>query len=230
MREQRNRSELVNSLKAEIKAKEQRITSLKAKLDARKVEQAAPVQEPMLAKIADEINEIKEIVSGKKEPQDVDADFTPMENVESDSEEEMSQKVEEWRKLKGEASREKREIRAVQEEIAGRKDKWRSALNYLKSNIGEDVDSRKKQLMDEKTEIDMQIKAVNKKVEINKHKAQRVKEMEVELRPYLDKKRQRGSLRKLLSFEDKAGHDALFSRPQNFDDFESMGFSSDQDQ
>ena len=221
---------MINSLKAEINAKEQRIKNLKAKLESSKGgEVVGGTQEPMLAKIADEINEIKEIVSGKKETEF--DDFTPMENIESDSEEErIAQKVEQWKRLKAEIANEKKEIKSIQDTIISKKDKWRESLAYLKNNYTEDMEEKKQELMDEKTEIDIQIKAVNKKVEVNKRKVQKAKEMEAELKPYLNKKNQKPSLRKFLDFDEKGAQDTLFNRPQNFDDFESMGFSSDQEQ
>eukprot|EP01022_Parablepharisma_sp_SALTPOND_P028444 TRINITY_DN70977_c1_g1_i1.p1 TRINITY_DN70977_c1_g1~~TRINITY_DN70977_c1_g1_i1.p1 ORF type:complete len:685 (-),score=174.03 TRINITY_DN70977_c1_g1_i1:6891-8945(-) len=249
--EEKNRKVLINSLKTEIASKEQQINDLKAKIDAQRVKQedmekslnkSIPTQEkgPTLAKIADEINELKQLVSGKKEhPEEIEEigfeDFAPMEKLESDSEDEkISQKVNEWKRLKAEVAREKGDIKADQEEVNIKKTKWRDALMYLRSNYIPDMEDRKSELMEEKAEIDSQIKAINQRIESNKIKAQKVKEMEIELRPYLNRKEnQKESFRRLLNFEEKPGavqtQDDFFNRPPEFEDLESIGFSSEHD-
>ena len=248
-----------------IEEKDQQISELKSKLEAHKAKQeeaeksinkSAVTSPPAgnrysLVKIADEINEIKQLVSGKKAVPENELDkeiefedFAPMEKLESeyirggniDREEDSKivEKINEWKRMKAEVAAEKKEIQNEQEAIEKDKEKWKENLAYLKTNYTEDVEERKKVLLDEKAEIDKRIKEVNARIEANKDAAQKVKQMEVELKPYLEKEEKGGKkkegLRRLLDFEQKpvVQTGTNFYRPE-FEELESFGFSSEHD-
>jgi len=232
LHEEKTRKTLINNLKTEIAAKDQQIRDLKAKIESQKLRQEEIersfikpsvdlTQEPMLTKLASEIDTIKEYVSGKKttvKEQELD-EFVEMENFDSEGEEDKhNQKINKLKQLKAEVADLKKEIKTEQDIIQSKKAKWKENFNYLKDNYTSDIEDKKKKLINEKAEIDSIIKVLNRKVEIYKAKEKRVKELESELESHLNEN---------IKQKPERVRDSFFIKSHKFPDIESVGHSND---
>ncbi len=141
----------------------------------------------------------------------------------------MEAKVAEWRKLKENTEMEKRAIQEEQHQIENAKTKWRDARNAAKE-ADEPTEQQRSELLEQKKEIDERIRSVNSMIEANKAATMRAKELEAEVKPYLQAKRNAGekkeSFRKMLDFGQNPEADLP---SENFEDLESIALSSEQE-
>ena len=227
-------------MKTEIAAKDQKLKELRRgrkltesqKLRREELESLTPMQGgKTLEKIAEEIREIKEQIPNKKDTmlEELELeDFSSMERLGSESEDEdIEQKIVKLERVKQEIADERRDIKAQQEEVDGRKDKWKNTVAYLRnSSMPGTIE-----LANEKADIDLQIRIINKRITANKAKSKKVKLMETQLRPYIDRKENN---KKSFSSEKKVGTaqsvlDNFFDNPPEFETLEPILISSDND-
>lgn len=245
VQDEKNRQSLINSLQTGIEEKELKLKELKEKLETLKSKNQpeeivgiSPSQQSKysLAKIVDDINEIKLIVSGKKEElsdfeKEIEfPDFPVMAKLESDEEDaKIEERLNELNKMKSELAEEKSILQQEQLNIEREKIDWKENLAIIKSSRTEDTKEAKKTLQERKINIEEKIQEINRKIADAKVKGMKIKKIENELKPYLnpDGNKKKG---KKLDFEQKpmVQTEENFYQPKaDFEDIESFGFSSD---
>ena len=93
----------------------------------------------------------------------------------------------------------------------------------MRSNYTTDLDDKKNKMTNEKAEIDLNIKLLNKKIQEYKEKNNKINEINAELEPYLEKQERKKSKRKENNSKIDTKKDDFFKEKHKFDDMESLG-------